>query len=130
MNTEEWNIVKKKLERLYDPVKLDCDGYELTLVLVRNGQFKNEIQIYVNGFFKGKWMLEDCEERRRFFRESTRSLLTNKQRAELKKAKIGKKKMAEFEERAKYVVHDPIWKSFNSLKRHLIKNNKEIKLIS
>lgn len=129
MNKEDWEIVKIRLERLYTPIKLNCDGYELTLILVRDGQFSNYIQFYVNGKFRLEWFNEDCEERRRFFRKSERSRLNSKSRAELKKLKTSKKRMKELEERAKYIIYDPMWKSFNSLKKHLIANNENIELV-
>lgn len=41
-------------------------------------QFQNAIAVYINGSFKGKWLVEDCEERRRFFCCKKRTLVKEK----------------------------------------------------
>ncbi|WP_041720240.1 hypothetical protein [Alkaliphilus metalliredigens] len=129
MKSEEWKKVEVKLESFYTSVKLDCDGYEVTLKLERMGQFKNVIAVYVNGSIKGKWYLEDCEERRRFFKPTTRSMFSQKDKKEAYK-KLSKKLLKEMEERFKYTTYQPYWTSFKSLKSHLIKNNNVIELIA
>lgn len=67
MTNEDWKTVDKALKSVLLPgVKLLIDGYEVTLTLCQKSQFKNAIAIWINGSFKGKWLAEDCEERRRF----------------------------------------------------------------
>lgn len=57
MTSQEWKEVEKALQSLYSLVKLNCDGYEITLCLNRITQFKNAIVIYVNGVIKGNGFL-------------------------------------------------------------------------
>lgn len=128
MTKEEWKEVEERLKRLMDIVELQCDGYKVSLVLKRESQFKNSIMVYVNGVFKGEWMEKDCEESRRFLRKVTKSLMSQKQRKEYKKFPKRLQKQLKWDER-KYSYYVPTWTSFNSLKRHLIKENSSIELI-
>jgi hypothetical protein len=127
MNNEEWKEVEEKLKSFYNGVRLKCDGYELSIMLERMGQFKNCLMIYINGELKGEWLLKDCEEQRRFFQPVTRSCLTQELKKELKK--MPKKIREEREAKAKYTYYKPYWTSFRSLKAHLIKNNNKIELV-
>lgn len=128
MTKEEWKQVKEASESLFRQAKLSVDGYELTIRLERITQYKNAIMIYVNGSFKGKWLLEDCEERRRFLCPRNRSLLKGKDKEAMLKG-LSKKRKAEFESINKFVNYYPYWTSFNSLKKHLIANNENIELV-
>lgn len=105
-------------------VKLKIDGYEVALVLVRVGTYKNAIAIFVNGVFEEKWLMEDCEERRRFYQKCERALY---KQSEVKK--FSKKMQKELRNR-KYEFYRSHWLSFVSLKRHLIQHNETIELIS
>lgn len=129
MTKEEWSKVEKALQSLYTQVVLNIDGYKINLHLERMNTFKNVITVYVNGEFKGKWLLEECEERRRFFRKREKSLISAKDRKALNK--LPKKERKEFEEDygGKYSWYEPWWTSFSSLKRHLIKENESIELV-
>lgn len=124
MTPEDWKYVEERLKGLFSPVVLDCDGYRLHLELKRISQFKNAICFYVDGFFKVKWVLDDCEERRRFFRPITKRMLPKKA-----SKGISKKMVKQFGLDKTYTNYRGDWTSFRSLKSHLIKNNKEITLI-
>jgi len=129
MSTQEWKQIEECLKSFYSPVKIKCDGYYVTLCLRRLDQFKNGILIYVNGEIKGKWLLEDCEERRRFFRPVKKSLYSRKQKASLKKiSKRLRQKAGLSDPEINYTCYYPYWKSFRALKTHIIKNNSDIEL--
>lgn len=128
MTRDEWNQVKEALNSFYHIVKMNADGYDLALKLERMSTYKNAIGIYINGEFHGKWLMDDCEERRRFCQSRQRSLLNAKGRAAIKK--MSKKQQAEWIARSTYTYHASHWSSFGSLKRHLIANNQSIELIS
>lgn len=128
MTKEQWKQVEEALKNLYHSVKLQIDEYELALGLVRIGTYELAIMVYVGGQFKWEWLTEDTEERRRFCQKKERTMLTAKGKAALKK--MSKKRQAEFASQCQYFYYMPYWKSFNSLKRHLIANNQSIELIS
>jgi hypothetical protein len=121
---QDWKIIEQRLKSFYDPVELLCDGYALTLVLRRYDSFRNVIAVYVNGVVEGKWLIEDCEERRRFFCPRTKNLLTSKEKAALKK--LSKRMLKQMEARSKFTYYEPYWSSFRALKSHLIKHNNVI----
>lgn len=129
MTKEEWKRCQEALKSFYSIVKLNVDGYEVGLRLERVDTYRNKIMVYVNGGFKGKWLIEDCEERRRFLRKMEKSLITAKQKKDLNK--LPKKFRKEHEElfNRSYVYYEPYWTSFNSLKKHLINENESIELL-
>lgn len=127
VSAQDWKDIEQRLKGFYDSVKLICDGYELTLVLQRIGQFRNAIAVYIDGKIDGKWMIEDCEQRRRFYCPKSKSFYSKKDMADFKK--ISKRIFKEMQAKNKYVYYEPYWTSFRSLKNHLIKNNKSIELV-
>ena len=67
MTKEEWKKVDKSLKLVMSRgTTLKIDGYKVHLFLTQKSQFQNAIVFYVNDEFRGKWLMEDCEERRRF----------------------------------------------------------------
>lgn len=130
MTPQEWKEVENSLAVLWAPVKLRCDGYEVTFILERISQMKNAILLYIGGVCKAKWALEDCEERRRFLCPVQKSVYSRKQKEGLKK--FSKKLRAKYnlpDLDEKFTYYRLYWTNFKSLKRHLIKNNKSIELV-
>lgn len=129
MTKEDWNKVKEALESIFRIAKLRIDDYEVSIALRRYGVYKNVIAIYVNEKFEGKWLCEDCEERRRFCRKREKSLLSSKQKKNLSKLSKKTQKELLMDRKTTFIYYEPYWTSFNSLKKHLIDNNKCIELI-
>jgi hypothetical protein len=128
MTSQDWKEVEKRLKSFYYIVKLNCDGYKVDLVLEQVSTMKNSIMVYVNGKFKGEWLVNDCEERRRFLRPVLKYVYSAKWRASMKKKPKWLQK--EFPDTNKtYTYYTPYWLSFGALKRHLIANNHSIELI-
>nr|DAZ25494.1 MAG TPA: hypothetical protein [Caudoviricetes sp.] len=128
MTSEDWKQVEKDLKfvDLYT-VKLLIDGYEVSLQLRQISQFRNAIVVYVNGVFRGKWLTEDCEERRRFF-PCKKRCLTNTN--ELKKMGIrSKKEIQKYKESATYNQYSSAWTNFKAMKKHFEMNNKSIEIL-
>jgi len=129
LTTQDWKEVKENPKLFYSNVRLKCDGYEVTLVLGRIAQFENAILVYVNGEMRGKWLTEDCQERRRFMQPVKKSLYSQKQKAAMKKMSKKFRTKYDIDPDKAYTYYRPHWKSFNSLKRHLIKHNESIELV-
>ena len=131
MTPQDWKDIEEKLKSFYEQVNLVCDGYRLTLKLERISQFKNAIVPYVNGKLDLKWLTEESEERRRFYKPVQSSVYSKQQKAAVKK--MSKKRRKEMglpdsdEKRVAYYM--PYWQSFRSLKNHLIKNNQVVELL-
>lgn len=130
MTKDEWDQVEKAVESQFCVTNLTVDGYSLKLILERIGRYELGIAVYIDGEIRGEWIMKDCEERRRFYRRSTRSVLNKKEKDMLKK--MSKKRRDEFakEYNTTYDVYYPYWQSFRALKKHLIDNNNDIQLVS
>lgn len=127
MTKEDWNFVEARCSHPYGRVKMNCDGFVLDLAVQSIGKLKYAIIPYVNGYIKGKWILEDCEERRRFLRPVTRPKLSKRmQSIEEQLARLGKRPSRQDVKITGWMLH---WPSFGPLRRHLIRNNTDISLI-
>ena len=85
MTKEEWKQAEEALTHFFHPVELKVDGYDITLILERVSVYQNKIMVYIGGEFRGQWMAEDCEVRRRFLQEQRHNILSGKQRAEFER---------------------------------------------
>lgn len=128
MTEADWKKVDEKLKCVgISSVKLKIDGYEVGLHLVQISRFKNAIAVYVNGLFRGKWLMEECEERRRFFPCKKRYAVTD---TELKKLGIrSKKELQRWKEESAYYAYSSMWTDFRAMKKHFIENNENIELL-
>jgi hypothetical protein len=124
MKNEDWDKVEHSMQIPWGWVTLVCDGYQID---IRTGIYKRHLSsiCYVNGSFKGAWILNDCEERRRFFRPVKR--LNWKPRV-LKGLSKKKLKCMNIDPAETSISYSAEWTSFRSLKAHLIKNNTSIEL--
>ena len=128
MTAEEWKRVEETLSTPYGGiVRLKIDGYNVAISHALIEPLKYGLAIYIDDVFKGKWIMEDCDIRRRFLQKHTKSLLKAKE----KKALMRQRKA--FREQIMkdmtFEWYSPYWSSFRCLKSHLIKNNKSIELV-
>jgi len=131
LTKQQWQEIEEKLKSLYSPVRLNCDGYHVTLMLDRISKFKNAITVYVDGRFKGLWMTieKDTEEGRRFFPVRSKARCAAKEKDRLIRL-FGKRKARKiFKIDNSHEWRVPYWKSFGPLKRHFITNNTSIELL-
>lgn len=124
MTKAEWDTVEKSMMSPWGRVSLICDGYRLTL---ETGLFKRKLStiVYVNGEWKGAWLINDCEERRRFFRPVKRLAWRPKMLKGISKRSL---KSLNIDPKEVHIAYDSTWGAFRSLKAHLIKNNTSIEL--
>jgi len=131
MNDREWKAVEGALQHIYsEGADLDCDGYKVSLRLRRLDAFKNAVMVYVGGVAEGRWILEDCEERRRFLCPRRSKAWKAKDREDFRK--IGKRTLQKMgiDPDAFYMTYSPWWTSFTRLRRHFEANNKRVRLIA
>ena len=74
MTSEEWKRAELNLNPLLGHVDFLIDGYNVSVAMIRTSKTKYSYMVYVNGTFKGTWLNEDCEIRRRFYYEGKRTL--------------------------------------------------------
>lgn len=130
MDRKDWEKAKERLSLPLGSVKLIADGYTVTLQRVPvKDMFHNAIQVFVNGEFKGKWLLEDCEARRRFISQKAVPLMSRKEIAAYNKAPQSvQRKFKEMRE-ARIIQYSSHWTSWNALVKHFEANNQSIQLI-
>ena len=127
MTAEEWKTCEQRLFSNYRGVRLKVDEYNLTIAVVPTKKLKLEIMVYIDGEFRGEWIINDCEIRRRFYNKHKKCFYSQ---AEMKKIMRLRKALREEElKNAYYYWYEPYWQSFRSLKSHLIKNNSSIELV-
>ena len=127
MTDEQWKEVEKKLVPPFGRAELEIDGYKVVIVAGLVDKMKYGFVVYVNGFIRAEWSMNDCEIRRRFYYESKKSLLKSSEKAKIKKMR--KSVREEIMKSAQDSVFLPYWGSFSRLKAHLKKNNKSIELV-
>ena len=132
MEQADWDELKEQMDSPYGSMKLKCDDFEVDIVQITEpGKKSWSTTVYVNGYIKGIWLGCDNktgepehEETRRFYRKVTRSLHTKKD-IEFYRKMRGKREATRLAA-IKFYTYDWSWKSFSSLKKHLVANNKEI----
>lgn len=136
MEQADWDALKEQMTSPWGSMKLKCDGFEIDLVQRTNPTKKNwETTVYVDGYLKGIWLACDHktgepehEETRRFYRKVTRALYAKKDLEAYRKL-FGKREASK-REAVKFITYDWSWKSFSSLKKHLLANNASIARIA
>ena len=68
MTKDEWQEAERRALWKYGGLTLLVDGYKISVQRQYATPYKSKLAVYVNGTFRGKWLVEDCEERRRFCR--------------------------------------------------------------
>ncbi|MDE5741360.1 MAG: hypothetical protein K2H90_02815, partial [Oscillospiraceae bacterium] len=121
MTKEEWTEAENEMSTPYGMVDLKIDEYDVSLRIAKNGNLKYCIAVYVNGYIKGEWALNDCEIRRKFYRCSTKSAVSKKEKDKIFKG-VSKKRREEFEAKnydlMHYKYYEPYFSSFKTLKSH------------
>lgn len=125
---ELWKRIDEELCLPYGSAELLVDGFRLTLDVACIKPRRYTIMIYVNGHFKGSWLIDDCEERRRFFRRSERSLYGHARRERIVR-EFGKRRAEKFGLLKTFTSYSPHWPTFGPLRRHLVANNKSIRVV-
>ncbi len=120
MTDKEWKQVEQRMTPPIGYVRLNIDGYMVTIVTVEEKPLHYCLGVYVNGEIRVEWIDQDCEVRRKFYRHSTRSLLDTKGRQMLKKERKSVREAVL--KKCTYEDYTPYWGSFKSLKSHLVKN--------
>jgi len=136
MEQADWDALKEQMASPWGYMKLKCDGFEISLSQETDRAKKSwSTVVYVDGYLKGVWLGCDHktgepvhEETRRFYRKVTRAL-HNKKDIEAYRKIYGKRKATEMEA-VKFFTYDWSWKSFSSLKKHLLANNTSITRIA
>lgn len=134
MTADEWKRAEQMLLPPFGHAKFLIDGYNVTVETRRTSihKYTYSLMVFVNGVFKGEWLTEDCEIRRRFYFEGKKNMFTGKEKQNFIK-KYGKREYNRFvkenPDRIRMTYYTPCFGSFRTLKAHFIKNNTSITLV-
>jgi hypothetical protein len=127
MTPEDWKYIERRLNAPCNFVKLSCDGYDVTLMVLPVKDLRNGIFVWVNGIRRGKWLFEECEESRRFLRRVEKPYYKpEEQKLEKRLAKILKRPSNHDK---KFVYWRDYWTNVTALRRHFTRNNQDIQLV-
>lgn len=125
MTKEDWERAENELRYVGSIVNFEIDGYKVSIQLQPNGKYKNVIAVYIDNKFKGKWLTEDNEIRRKFLYTTTHSLVKRNTPTKIKK----RMEKAYGKEKLEYKSYSPVYPSFGAFKRQITKTCTDIKLI-
>ncbi|MCP1290715.1 hypothetical protein NK214_10995 [Chromobacterium sp. S0633] len=123
------------LSQPWGRVSLQCDGYQISLVVRRSKGMTYRVVTYVNGSWDGKWMSGREEHpEQKFLRKSVTSAASKKFRDDMEKA-VGKrhfKKMCAADPywTAAITVYDVSWASGKAVINHLCKVCDSIEIVA
>ena len=95
MTADEWKKAEQMLRPPYGHAKFLIDGYNVIVEMRLTSSTKFSFVVFVDGVFKGEWLTEDCDIRRRFCYKGRQTLLTSKKKDEFIK-KFGKREYNRF----------------------------------
>jgi len=130
---EQWIDIERQLNSQFSTTYLECDGYLIAAQMVRDKN-KLVIQVYVDGFIRGKWVEsvktidEFADVPKRFYNHSRKNLWPHKLIKDMEKI-LGKRRC---KNEGYYDVRYTSFPWFNSAKSfisHLKKHNQSIELL-
>lgn len=128
LTKDDWKEAERRALWTCAGLTLLVDGYRISVCKEPASPYKNHLTVYVDGVFRGKWLLEDCEERRRFCYCVKHSLFKKGCPKDARKRLL--KKLNKTEDDMSYWSYSPYYPSFAALRRQLVKNNHDIQLIT
>lgn len=120
LTKEQKAELQQKLSYPWGRVNLLCDGDRITLAVVQGKALKFFVVTYINGWFRGEWMLADKPAReQRYLRKVVRPFWSAAKRAQLEK-ELGKRWVKKHCSKT-YTYFDAKWSSGKAAIAHLSK---------
>lgn len=129
MDKENWKKVEDALSGTYGSADMKVDGFTISFYRVLISKNRLGIIMCVDGWMKGKWLINDCPENK-FLRPCKKYLYSKKDREALRKLRKGSKRLKGCLDPDKiYEYKHGIWNSVASIRKYYEKTFKNIKLI-
>lgn len=122
----DWERAEKELSSVFGYIKLTVDGYNVSVRYVKEKPTKYCLAVYIDNVFEIKWCLEDCDIRRRFCCQHKTAIINKSKFIKDFGKREYNRLIKEHPEHFYSVYYTPWFGSFQTLKNHLIKNNKSI----
>lgn len=133
LTKEQWQVLEEQLNYQFGLVKLKCDGYEVQAKVEKGKGLKLHIMVYIDGWFKGEWLVNKDERCLKFFRKQEKYTLSNAMRIHAKRMLRSRyedvRKHAKTMLESKVSVWTPYWPSAKSFFRHIRKTCHEIEVM-
>lgn len=134
LDKAQWAQVLKALSCSWGSVKLLVDGLSVTLEVRQSGPLQYVVMPFVDGFNHGRWILEDCPERRLLCRPVKRLVYSH---ARIRKITQGLSqriaaallKRAGVDPAKTHTGYLPYWSSPRALITHLKKHATSVQLV-
>ncbi len=127
MTNGKWKKVEKSL-RAGRNVKLLIDGYNIELRIVKFRNHSVGIMPFINGEYKSEWLLNDCEERRRFY-STIRGFLSSEREQERVLQEADEEEYGKWLKKNSYYEYRAVWTSLELMRIHFERKNVSIELI-
>lgn len=130
---EQWQEMEKKLSHPFGRVEMRCDGHDVSAIVMTD-RMKLVIQVYVDGFIKSEWLMDENEIGVKFYQKKTKFFSKQKERENARKNMNDKRLGEDLREmfkrhyEAKFSYYVPYWTSAKSFCRHIRKTCAEIEL--
>lgn len=131
LTKEQKTELAQKLTSPWGEVKLLCDGFRIDLQVQRcKGGMTYRVMTFVNGQFKGFWVLSEQEyPEQKFLRKSVRPAFSAAYKAKMEKI-FGKRAVAKDEHyQKKYITYMPDFASGKAAISHLCKVCESIQVV-
>ena len=128
-SAEDWARIEAELSHPFGRVDLRVDErWDCGLRVEPWKALQYRICVYIDGWFRGEWIVNDCAERRRFYRRIESPLWPRAKVADVVK-RFGKKEAERLGMFKKSVHWSFSWPSARGLRRHLVKCGGSIRLL-
>lgn len=129
LSKEDREKIADELRYPFGCVELQCDQFMIHLKVQSRGERRQTIVVYVDGWLRGTWLIDDCEERRRFMRKVERFVFPAKSRASFLK-EFGKRAFKRNQMDQKIVGYDPTWNSVTTMLRQFQRTCDSVELVA
>ena len=130
LTKDQKEMLIAKLQFPWGYAELLCDDVKVTLRVQRWKGLSYRVVTFVNGHFKGEWMVDNNKApEQKFMRRSERHLFSQKERAQAEKA-LGKRNVAKSQLYTRTIVtYFPDWASGKAAIEHLCRVCERIEIL-
>jgi hypothetical protein len=128
LTKEEMKEIADELRHAFGRVELQCDQYRVNAEVRPIAARRYAIAVFVDGWMRGEWLREDCQERRRFMRCRAVPLYSPAKRARLEK-EVGKRLAKRMGADKTFDVFYPYWTSVAAMLRQFCATNDTVSVV-
>lgn len=128
LTKEEMKEIADELRHAFGRVELQCDQYRVNVEVRAIAARRYAISVFVDGWMRGEWLRDDCEQRRRFMRCRNVPLYPPAKRARLEK-EVGKRFAKRMGSDKTIEVFYPYWTSVAPMLRQFCGTNDTVSVV-